>query len=142
MADFIDKPPVSNPQPPLDPDPGEWLTPQRLEQLERDLLAARQTLAIAGLLPRAVALWVRQQIALEASWSREDRLQTIAARESKWRASADVAAMGLLDSEVSLKLAVAPGCQKWSEDRWGHRVETLLQRKHHLDMASCRLLRS
>ena len=142
MAEFIENTPVSGAQPPLDPDPVEWFTQERLEQLESDLLAARKTLAIAGLLPRAVDLWIRQQVASEVSWAHEDRQLTIAARETKWRASCDIASTGLLDSEVSLKLSVAPGCQKWAEDHWGHRLENLfLQRKHHLDMASCRLLR-
>ncbi|MCP9941953.1 peptidylprolyl isomerase [Cyanobium sp. ATX 6E8] len=127
---------------PLDPDPASWLTAERLQQLEADLLAARSTLAVAGLLPRAVDLWLRQQLAAEAPWSSEDCQQAIAAREPEWRAKADPEALGLLESEVATKLAVAPGCQSWAEARWGHRLETLfLQRKHQLDRASCRLLR-
>ena len=129
-------------QAPLDPDPAEWLSLARQQQLEADLLAARSTLAVAGLLPRAVDLWLRQQLAAEAPWSPEDRQQAIATREPDWRAKTDPEALGLLESEVATKLAVEPGCQSWAEARWGHRLETLfLQRKQQLDRASCRLLR-
>ena len=129
-------------QAPLDPDPALWLSPLRLQQLETDLLAARSTLAIAGLLPRVVDLWLRQQLAAEAPWSQQDRQQAISAREQEWRTKADPAALGLLDREIATKLAVMPGCQSWAEARWGHRLETLfLQRKHQLDRASCRMLR-
>ena len=142
MAEFSDQRTASTPQAPLEPDPSEWLNPSRLERLQRDLLAARSTLAVAGLLPRAVELWLRQQLAAEAPWSHEDRQKFIDARELKWRASVDVAATGLLDSEVPLKLALGAGCQSWAEGHWGHKLESLyLQRKSDLDKASCRLLR-
>ena len=130
------------PQAPLDPDPPEWLSPVRLEQLEADLLQARSTLAVAGLLPRAIEMWLRQQLALEAPWSPDDRQQAIAAREPDWRSKVDPKSLGLHDSEVEYKLAVGPGCLIWAEARWGHRLETLvLQKKQQLDRASCRLLR-
>ena len=142
MAELFQKSPSPVPQLSLDPDPAEWLSPARLQQLDSDLLAARSTLALAGLLPRAVDFWLRQQIAAEAPWSSEERLSAIASRESGWKASVDLATLGLLDSEVPLKLAVAPGCHHWAEARWGHRLETLfLERKGDLDRASCRLLR-
>ena len=138
----MDQPIPSTHQGPLDPDPTEWLSPSRLEQLQGDLLSARSTLAMAGLLPRAVNHWLRQQLAAEAPWSTESRQGAIDARESKWRASVDIDALGLLDNEVPLKLAIAPGCQCWAEAHWGHRLESLfLQRKSDLDKASCRLLR-
>jgi len=142
MAEIFDQSSASTPQVLLDPDPTEWLSPSRLDQLQSDLLAARSTLAMAGLLPRAVDLWLRQQLAAEAPWSSEERQKAIHAREAKWRSSVDVASLGLLENEVSLKLSVAPGCQRWAESHWSHRLETLfLQRKSHLDTASCRLLR-
>ena len=138
----MDQPIPSTHQGPLDPDPTEWLSPSRLEQLKGDLLSARSSLAMAGLLPRAVNHWLRQQLAAEAPWSTESRQGVIDARESKWRESVDIDALGLLDNEVPLKLAIAPGCQCWAEAHWGHRLESLfLQRKSDLDKASCRLLR-
>ena len=134
--------PAPAPKAPLDPDPAQWLSPQRLERLEVDLLAARPTLAVAGLLPRAVEMWLRQQLAAEAPWRPEARAAAIEAREVAWRDTANLEALGLLDSEVATKLAVAPGCHSWAEARWSHRLETLfLQRKEQLDRASCRLLR-
>ena len=64
---------------PFDPAPEEWLTPERLRLLEDQFGAARSTLAIAGLLPRAVELWLRQQLAAEAPWSAEERQAAIEA---------------------------------------------------------------
>ena len=142
MAESLVPSSTHTPQAPLDPDPGEWLTSARLQQLQDDLGAARSTLAVAGLLPRAVDLWLRQQLAASAPWSQDVREKAISVRDSEWRASVDTASLGLLDDEIPVKLAVAPGCQCWAEAQWGHRLETLfLQRKSLLDRASCRLLR-
>ena len=107
MAKFLDQPMISTHQAPLDPDPTEWLSSSRLEQLQGDLLSARSTLAIAGLLPRAVNLWLRQQLAAEAPWTNESRQRVVDDREPKWRASVDIDSLGLLDNEVPLKLAIA-----------------------------------
>lgn len=142
MADFPQIPSPSALKAPLDPDPAVWFNAERLKQLESDLLSARATLALSGLLPRAVDLWIRQQIAEEAPWSPDERQVAISARELTWRSSHDPSALGLMDCEVPLKLAVAPGCLSWAEAQWGHRLETLfLQHKSRLDKASCRLLR-
>ena len=127
---------------PLDPDPAEWLTPARLQQLLTDLEAARACLAVAGLLPRAVEAWLRQQLAAEAPWPAGEPEQLVAERSSAWLAQVDPDRLGLLEPEVAIKLAVGPGCSHWAQARWGHRLETLfLQRKAELDRASCRLLR-
>ena len=126
----------------FDPAPEEWLSPERLRLLEDQLGPARSSLAIAGLLAKAVELWLRQQLAAEAPWSAGERLAVIEARREAWLASHDPATQGLLDPELATKLAVAPGCLRWAEAHWGHRVETLfLERKEQLDRASCRLLR-
>ena len=126
----------------FDPAPEEWLTPERLRLLEDQFGAARSTLAIAGLLPRAVELWLRQQLAAEAPWSAEERQAAIEARKESWLASHDPAAQGLLCDELAIKLAVAPCCLRCAEHEWEHRIETLfLERKEQLDRASCRLLR-
>ena len=127
---------------PLDPDPAEWLTPARLEQLLLDLGAARACLAVAGQLPRAVEAWLRQQLAAEAPWPEGELEQLLEQRRGGWLAKVNPDALGLLEPEVAIKLAVAPGCSRWAKARWGHRLETLfLERKAQLDRASCRLLR-
>jgi parvulin-like peptidyl-prolyl isomerase len=126
----------------FDPTPEEWLTPERLRLLDEQLGPARSSLAIAGLLPKAVERWLRQQLAADAPWSADERLAAIETRREAWLASHNPLAQGLLDEEVTTKLAVAPGCLCWAEALWGHRVETLfLERKEQLDRASCRLLR-
>jgi parvulin-like peptidyl-prolyl isomerase len=113
-----------------------------LIQLEQDLGAARPCLAISGMLGGAVEGWLRQQIAAEAPWSEVERQTAVASRQEAWLAKADPASLGLLEPEVALKLAIAPGCLRWSEAQWGHRLESLfLERKAELDQASCRLLR-
>ena len=127
---------------PLDPDPAGWLDTQRRLLLEADFAPARATLAISGILPKAVEAWLRQQVAAEAPWAESDRLAYIKEREEAWLASADPEALGLLTNEIPLKLAVAPGCLRWAEAHWGHRLENLfLRHKDELDQASCRLLR-
>ncbi len=127
---------------PLDPDPAEWLTPARLDQLLNDLGNARHCLAVGGLLRRVVESWLRQQLAAEAPWPQGEPEQQIEQRRGSWLAKVDPDALGLLEPEVAIKLAVAPGCHCWAEARWGHRLETLfLERKAQLDRASCRLLR-
>jgi parvulin-like peptidyl-prolyl isomerase len=126
----------------LDPDPNEWFHSARRRQLEADLEGARATLAVAGLLPRAIEAWIRQQLAAEAPWDALTRSETIKAQEQQWRAKHEPESFGLLDAEVAVKLAVAPGCLHWADAQWGHRLENLfLQRKTELDRASCRLLR-
>ena len=126
----------------FNPAPEEWLSHERLRLLEDQLGPARSSLAIAGLLAKAVELWLRQQLAAEAPWSAEERRAVIEARREAWLASPDPATQGLLDPELATKLAVVPGCLRWAEAHWGHRVETLfLERKEQLDRASCRLLR-
>ena len=128
--------------PVFDPAPEEWLNPARRHLLEEQLGAARRTLAISGLLSRAVELWLRQQLAAEAPWHANERLAAVQSRRDDWLASHDPATHGLTEGELDAKLAVAPGCQSWAEARWGHRVEALfLEHKDQLDQASCRLLR-
>ena len=130
------------PRTPLDPDPTDWLNTQRLQRLEADLFAARTTLAVGGLLPKVLDLWLRQQLADEAPWSSEARQEAIVAREADWREKVKPEKFGLHEEEVAIKLAVAPGCESWAEAQWSHRLETLfLLRKDQLDKASCRLLR-
>ena len=126
----------------MDPNPADWLNASRRKRLEDELGAARSILAVGGLLPRAINLWLRQRVSEEAPWSASERDQVIAGLESAWREHADIASKGLLDCEVSFKLSVAPGCEAWAFGHWEHRLETLfLSKKDLLDRASCRLLR-
>ena len=126
----------------MDPNPADWLNASRRKRLETDLGAARSSLAVGGLLPRAINLWLRQRVAEEAPWSVSEREQLVSGLESAWREHADIASKGLLDTEVSYKLSVAPGCEAWAFGHWEHRLETLfLRQKDLLDRASCRLLR-
>lgn len=126
----------------LDPNPAEWLNASKRKRLENDLGAARSTLAIGGLLPRAINLWLRQRVSEEAPWSVSEREQVVSGLESAWREGANIDSKGLLDAEVSFKLSVSPGCEAWAHGHWAHRLETLfLSKKALLDRASCRLLR-
>ena len=125
---------------PLDPDPSEWLN-QRLEKLFRDLHSACSTLAVAGLLPKVVTLWVRQELAIEAPLSTEQKENIISTLVPVFIEKYDYESLGLLKDEVPVKVCVAPACEAWAEAMWGHRLETLfLQSKDKLDSASCRVL--
>ena len=45
------------------------------------------------------------------------------------------------ESDIETKLLTTPSVSKWSEEQWGHRVDTLyLKRKSGLDLASCNLI--
>lgn len=126
----------------LDPDPADWWTELRLQQLTDEFSTARSSLAISGLLPIAVKRWIRQQLADSSPLSPAERAELIDVLEPNWRLKSIPSHIGLLESEVPTKLLVSPGCEAWANQQWGHRIETLfLQRKQELDMASCRLLR-
>lgn len=125
----------------LQPDPEEWFDSARLKILEEDLSAASDTLAIAGLLPSVLNHWLRQQLALDAPWSLEDRKQAIEERQEEWLKKVNTRLLGLREHEIALKLAVSPGSEAWARNQWEHRLETLfLKCKDKLDRASCRIL--
>ena len=129
----------------LDPRPEQWLFPERLQRLQDDLGGSAPFLALSGQLPSALEYWLRKETALELMaepgvWV--DCEQELDALEATWREQIDPAERGLSDDQLRLKLAVTPGCQRWAQWQWGHRLEALfLERKQQLDQASCRLLR-
>lgn len=126
----------------FDPDPVIWLTESRLKQLERDLLSSRYTLALGGGLVTALRDWLRQQLALEAPWSDEERSKIISERKKKWKNKLNLEDLGLSNIELGVALCVDPGCEAWAAHQWNHRLESLfLKHKSELDCASCRLLR-
>jgi hypothetical protein len=85
---------------------------------------------------------VRWQASLDAVWSKADEESLIAELERQWLAKNSLQVAGLNLEELRAKLRVAPAVKRWSRQQWGHRLESLyLQRKSHLDRASCRLLR-
>lgn len=125
----------------LQPDPAQWLDSTRLMSLEQDLSSAADTLAIAGLLPNVLNQWLRQQLALDAPWSAEDRKMAIDERREAWLKKVDPRRLGIREHEIPTKLAVAQGCEQWARHQWEHRLESLfLKCKDTLDCASCRIM--
>ena len=137
-----------NPQAPLpfdaptEPDPKDWLTDERRQQLIQLISSARPFLIQAGLWRSTLTYWVREQASLEASWDPEAEKKKIDELEEQWHAREDSVRKGLNSAMLRAKLRVAPAIALWSREQWGHRLDSLfLKSKSQLDRASCRLIR-
>lgn len=131
---------------PRDPDPEVWLTAHRLQHLRDQLELAAPLLRLGGLLNKALAYWVRTELAAEMesspTWPAHERKAELEQLEQAWRDKHNPEALGLNDLQLQQKLFVGPACRRWARQQWQHRLETLyLERKDQLERASCRLLR-
>ena len=110
--------------------------------LDHDLGSARATLAMAGLLQKAIIYWIKIQISDESPLSQEGRKELVS-KHLKNSTSENVPEVsGLLESETFTRVSVDSACLAWAEKHWGHRLETIfLEHKSGLDRASCSLLR-
>ena len=131
---------------PSDPDPSIWLTPIRRELILRQLTHSRSLLQQAGLWRATLGYWVRWQASLEAHWTAQEEADCITRLMKKWQQqdlkSKNSEIKKLDNATLRKKLRVAPAVAQWSEEQWGHQVDSLyLKAKGELDKASCRLLR-
>lgn len=134
------------PSAPRDPDPDLWLSPERLERLDHQLGSAVPLLRMGNLLNKALAYWVRLELASDlvasGGWPEQERQLELEELKEGWLQANDPAAWGLTEDQLHQKLLVAPACRRWARQQWQQRLETLyLERKDQLDRASCRLLR-
>ena len=137
---------ADHPAPPSDPSPDQWLTPERLDLVQRELGASSLVLRLAGLHTTALTYWVRLQLAAEMEpspdWPLQEREEELDQLEEAWLAKHNLETFGLDPSQLRQKLLVAPACSRWARKQWQHRLESLyLERKDQLDRASCRLIR-
>ena len=127
---------------PTDPNPHDWLTEARLQQVTQLTSTARPLLIQSGLWRAALTYWVREQASLEANWESVDEKKKLDELEKQWLAKATSDQQGLDAEQLRAKLRVAPASARWSREQWGHRLDSLfLQYKSRLDRASCRIVR-
>ena len=128
---------------PTEPDPSEWLTPERRQLIMEQTANIRPLLVQAGLWRATLGYWVRWQASLEANWSKDDEQKSIEQLLEKWQKDhTNDENSGLNTETLKEKLRVTPAVSRWSHDQWSHLVDSLyLKAKGDLDQASCRLLR-
>lgn len=132
---------TTNPQP-LVPIPSAWFGRQRLALLKQELLVAVPTLTVSGLLRQAVEGWIRQQLAADAPWTKDERDLFAEAQVQHYTSKRSPAKFGHTPDSLLLHLSTGEGCRLWSRAQWGDQLHSLyLERKNELDMARCSLLR-
>lgn len=126
---------------PLHPSPDEWLIPSRLEALQVQISPVIRLLKLSGLYKSVLNYWVRLEVAQEISLSDNERSNLLADLKPKWLEKNPSLVDIFDDKDLETKLLASPSVAKWSEQQWGHRVESLyLKRKSTLDRASCHFL--
>ncbi|KZR73257.1 peptidylprolyl isomerase [Prochlorococcus marinus] len=114
----------------MDPDPSKWLNRSRIAELETDLLAAKSTLSIAGLLAVAIREWLRQQITLEV----EEEKYNVQVNRMVPEAQNDSKNIFSVES-------IDRSCLIWAEKNWGNNLENLyLLYKSRLDSIDFRMM--
>ena len=120
----------------------QWVTQERLEELNRITAPARRLLLQAGLWRATLVYWVREQASLEANWDSQKEEQKLDELEKQWREATPSDQQKLEAGLLRAKLRVGPAAACWSREQWGHRLDSLfLESKSKLDRASCGLIR-
>jgi len=127
---------------PLEPDPSDWLTTERRNEFKDIFGTAEAFLLQAGLWRASVGYWVRWKASLDAEWGAADEQKELSILMSEWKEKNKNETQIIDDNTLKAKLRVRPAIERWSKQKWSHRVDSLfLIHKSQLDKASCRLIR-
>ena len=127
---------------PLEPDPLNWLTDERRKKFEETFKLTDALLVQAGLWRAAVGYWVRWQASLEAEWEPDEEEKELNSLVKDWKIKNKDKKQIIEDDLLKAKLRVSPAVNRWSMQKWGHKIDSIfLLRKSLLDKASCRVLR-
>ncbi len=127
---------------PSEPDQREWIDRRINDTALQKLCDSKDLLKDAGVWLATLGHWTRLQIVTEATWDQEEENDAIGTLESLWLEKNKLEDANLTREELKSKLKISAACTHWSQEKWGHRIDSLyLQKKTQLDLASCRLLR-
>ena len=130
---------------PTEPNPRNWLTVERRNQIMGLIKSSRPLLIQAGLWRATLGYWVRWQASIEVKWPEGEDEKNLDELVEQWRKKnkeKESNTVALSDTILRSKLRVNPAVENWSKAQWGHRLDSLyLQKKNKLDKASCRILR-
>ena len=99
---------------PTEPDPSEWLTPERRQLIMEQTANIRPLLVQAGLWRATLGYWVRWQASLEANWSKDDEQKSIEQLLEKWQKDhTNDENSGLNTETLKEKLRVTPAVSRW-----------------------------
>ena len=126
---------------PPHPSPEEWLSPTRIDELKSLLQDSARLLKISGHYKSVLSYWIRLQVSSDIHLSSQDESDILNELKPQWTEKNPSLLPFLDDSDIETKLLTTPRINRWCEDNWGHRVETIyLKRKSHLDRASASFL--
>ena len=126
----------------LKPSPGEWLSLERLKELETIFSSSLDLLNLSGQLNSSIHFWIRCKIADEAYhneeiWPVHERDSELRDLIDRWK-STSTSDLQIKDSLLKQKLMIKPGCDRWSCWHWQYRVDSLfLDNKQKLDQVRC-----
>ena len=124
----------------LEPEPFEWFTIERSDELKKTIKNSYSLLKQSGLLRSFIGYWVRSEVSISYKWpSGED--ETLAPLVEKFKT--ENPNHKLSTALLMAKIRVRPASFAWAVDQWSYKVDSIyLDKKDELDQASCLFMRN
>ena len=125
----------------IEPYPEDWLTDERIDELDYLLRNSESLLKQSGLWRSVLAYWIRLQVSLDIDYLEVISESKLDILQEKWLSCNSLNDTGLSIRDLRIKLKTAPLVAHWSRKNWGQNLNSLyLQHKDLLDKVKCSIL--